>query len=207
MIYAPGHTTSSFGAALLGHPRYRVINGSIVFDGDDITMWPTNERAKAGLLFAAAHPQPVPGISVVQLLQQALSTAGSNATSVLEVRQATLQAMQRLAVDPSMIDQPLDHHMSSHRRHQLELTQLAVLQPTVAIVETDASTDFAMLRSALDGLDGGVIITDQQPPITGLEFTHVHRLIDGRITPFGTPTLTRHDDRDRFASLQAAGTS
>ena len=79
-----GSGKSTLGATLLGSPEYEVTNGSITFRGDDVTDWPTDERAKAGMFLAFQYPQEIAGVSVIQFLRQALSARKGIDLSVLE---------------------------------------------------------------------------------------------------------------------------
>ena len=69
-----GSGASALGATLMGSNQYEVTSGTIEFKGDDITEWPVDERAKAGMFLAFHDPQVIPGVSVIQFLRQALST-------------------------------------------------------------------------------------------------------------------------------------
>src|SRR3954471_13719030 len=64
-----GSGKSTLANTLLASPEYRVTGGRIWFQGDDITDWPTDVRAKAGLFLAFQYPQEIPGVSVIQFLR------------------------------------------------------------------------------------------------------------------------------------------
>ncbi|MCU1393862.1 MAG: FeS assembly ATPase SufC, partial [Ilumatobacteraceae bacterium] len=68
-----GSGKSTLASTLLGSPEYEVTSGRIVFRGDDVTTWPTDVRAKAGMFLGFQYPQEIPGVSVIQFLRQALS--------------------------------------------------------------------------------------------------------------------------------------
>src|SRR5579862_5659118 len=68
-----GAGKSTLAAALLGRPGYRVTRGAIRLDGEDITEWPTDVRAKAGVFLAFQYPESIEGVSVTQFLRQAMA--------------------------------------------------------------------------------------------------------------------------------------
>ena len=57
-----GTGKSTLGYAVTGNPVYTVTSGSIVFDGEDITALPVNERAKRGIFLSFQNPLEVPGV-------------------------------------------------------------------------------------------------------------------------------------------------
>ena len=103
-----GSGKSTLASTLLGSPEYEVTGGSINFQGDDITDWPTDVRAKQGIFLAFQYPQEIPGVSVIQFLRQALSARKGIDLSVLELRLATMDWMKRLGMDGSFVDRYLD---------------------------------------------------------------------------------------------------
>ena len=50
------HRQIHAGYAVTGNPAYSVTEGRIVFDGEDITETPVNERAKKGLFLSFQNP-------------------------------------------------------------------------------------------------------------------------------------------------------
>src|SRR6202048_862786 len=68
-----GSGKSTLAATLLGNPDYTVTAGKILFKGEDVTAWPTDVRAKAGMFLAFQYPEGIPGVPVIQFLRQAVS--------------------------------------------------------------------------------------------------------------------------------------
>src|SRR4051794_21440102 len=81
-----GSGKSTLANTLLGNPEYTVTAGKIVFKGDDVTDWPTDVRAKAGMFLAFQYPEEIAGVPVIQFLRQALSARKGIDLSVLELR-------------------------------------------------------------------------------------------------------------------------
>ena len=67
-----GTGKSTLGYAVTGNPAYSVTEGRIVFDGEDITETPVNERAKKGLFLSFQNPIEVPGITLSAFIRSAL---------------------------------------------------------------------------------------------------------------------------------------
>ena len=124
-----GSGKSTLATTLLGSPEYEVTAGTVVFQGDDITDWPTDERAKAGMFLAFQYPQEIPGVSVIQFLRQALSARKGIDLSVLELRLATMEWMKRLGMDSSFVDRYLNEGFSGGEKKRNEIMQMAILEP------------------------------------------------------------------------------
>ena len=90
-----GSGKSTLANALLASPEYEVTGGRICFKGDDITDWSADVRGKAGLFLAFQYPQEFPGVSVMNFLRQALSARKGIDLSVLELRLAVMEWMER----------------------------------------------------------------------------------------------------------------
>ena len=67
-----GTGKSTMGYAVTGNPAYSVTEGRIVFDGEDITETPVNERAKKGLFLSFQNPIEVPGVTLSAFIRSAL---------------------------------------------------------------------------------------------------------------------------------------
>ena len=130
-----GSGKSTLASTLLASPEYEVTSGRILFKGDDITDWPTDVRAKAGMFLAFQYPQEIPGVSVIQFLRQALSARKGIDLSVLELRLATMQWMKRLGMDGSFVDRYLNEGFSGGEKKRNEIMQMAILEPDLAVLD------------------------------------------------------------------------
>ena len=92
-----GAGKSTLSSVLMGSPVYQVTEGQIKLDGEDITLWAPDARAKAGVFLAFQHPEAIGGVSVVQFLRQAVAARkGLEELSVLEVRMDMMEWMLSL---------------------------------------------------------------------------------------------------------------
>ena len=190
-----GSGKSTLANALLANPEYEVTKGRILFQGDDITDWPTEVRAKAGMFLAFQYPQEIPGVSVIQFLRQALSARKGIDLSVLELRLSIMEWMKRLGMDSSFADRYLNEGFSGGEKKRNEILQMAILEPELAILdETDSGLDIDALRTVASGIHevrrdrtelGIVLITHYQRLLNELTPDHVHILVGGRIVASG----------------------
>src|SRR3954453_18970807 len=119
-----GSGKSTLASTLLGSPEYEITKGSIRFHGDDITDWPTDVRGKAGIFLAFQYPQAIAGVSVLNFLRQALSARQGIDLSVLELRLAIMEWMERLEMDPAFLDRYLNEGFSGGEKKRNEILQM-----------------------------------------------------------------------------------
>ncbi len=210
-----GSGKSTLGSTLLGSPEYEVTGGTIRFRGDDVTDWPADERAKAGMFLAFQYPQEIPGVSVIQFLRQALSARKGIDLSVLELRLSTMEWMQRLGMDSSFVDRYLNEGFSGGEKKRNEIMQMAILEPELAILdETDSGLDIDALRIVAQGIRevkaerpdmGVVLITHYQRLLDEVVPDHVHIMFDGRIVRSGGMELVEQLEREGYESFRTAG--
>jgi Fe-S cluster assembly ATP-binding protein len=194
-----GSGKSTLASTLLGNPVYRVTAGTIRFRGEDVTAWPTDVRAKAGLFLAFQYPEEIAGVSVIQFLRQAVSARVGEDRSVLEVRLSMLEWMKRLGMDPVFGERYLNEGFSGGEKKRNEILQMALLDPELAVLdETDSGLDIDALRIVAEGVQ---TVRQQRPTLGVLLVTHytkildlltpdaVHVLVDGRVVESGGPEL------------------
>ena len=207
-----GSGKSTLGAVLMGSPEYELTGGRVVFRGDDVTEWPTDERAKAGMFLAFQYPQEIPGVSVIQFLRQALSARKGFDLSVLELRLATMEWMERLGIDSSFVDRYLNEGFSGGEKKRNEVMQMAILEPELAILdETDSGLDIDALRVVAKGIRevrtdrpemGVVLITHYQRLLDEIEPDRVHILVNGAIVASGGMELAAELEREGYEAFR-----
>ncbi|NBV73922.1 MAG: Fe-S cluster assembly ATPase SufC [Actinobacteria bacterium] len=208
-----GSGKSTLGNTLLGSPEYEVTAGTVELRGEDISEWSPDERARAGVFLAFQYPQEIPGVSVIQFLRQALSARKGIDLSVLELRLAAIEWMERLGMDSSFVDRYLNEGFSGGEKKRNEVMQMAILEPEIAILdETDSGLDIDALRIVAKGIHevredrpemGVVLITHYQRLLDEVRPDRVHILVDGRIITSGGMELAEELERSGYESFRA----
>jgi len=203
-----GSGKSTLASTLLGSPEYEVTEGRILFKGDDVTTWSTDVRAKAGMFLAFQYPQEIQGVSVLNFLRQAWSARRGIDLSMLELRLAIMEWMERLEMDPSFADRYLNEGFSGGEKKRNEILQMAILEPDIAILdETDSGLDIDALRVVAKGVRevqktrpelGILAITHYQRLLEELQPQFVHILIDGKIAESGGPELALRLEKEGY---------
>jgi Fe-S cluster assembly ATP-binding protein len=203
-----GSGKSTLAQTLLGNPAYEVTSGTIRFQGEDITGWPTETRGKAGIFLAFQYPEEIPGVPVVQFLRQALSARKGMDLSVLELRLSILDWMKKLGMDPAMGDRFVNEGFSGGEKKRNEVLQMAVLEPELAVLdETDSGLDIDALGEVARGVTlvrearpqlGVLVVTHYQRILERLRPDRVHLLVDGRIADSGGPELAEKLEEEGY---------
>jgi Fe-S cluster assembly ATP-binding protein len=206
-----GSGKSTLANTIMGHPSYTVTEGSIVFNGDDITEAPAHERAKAGLFLAFQYPVAVPGVSVANFLRMALNAKREEPIKVKEFGKQLAHAVDLLDVDRSFTSRHLNDGFSGGEKKRAEILQMAMLAPEIAVLdETDSGLDIDALRIVANGVAklhaeqglGALIITHYQRILDYITPEFVHVLMDGRIVLDGGPELVARLEREGYDPIR-----
>lgn len=207
-----GSGKSTLANTLLASPEYQVVSGRVFYKGDDISQWPTDARAKAGIFLGFQYPQEIAGVSVIQFLRQALSARKGIDLSVLELRLSAMSWMKRLGMDSTFVDRYLNEGFSGGEKKRNEIMQMAILEPDLAILdETDSGLDIDALRIVAQGIRevrkerpamGIVLITHYQRLLDELQPDVVHILIDGKIVKSGGMELAEELEKSGYEAYR-----
>lgn len=224
-----GSGKSTLAHVLMGKPGYQVLGGSVSFDGQDVLAMEPWQRARVGMFLAPQYPTEVPGVRLTDVLVEALSSVAGGepsdaseadegdererderaGTRVASVAQRASEEAARLGIDTALLDRPLNVDLSGGERKRSETLQLAVLRPSVAILdELDSGLDIDGLRDVAtrvrDGVDewdlGVLAITHYRRLLSVLVPDVVHVLVNGHIVAEGGPDLAEEVDRTGYSS-------
>ncbi len=208
-----GSGKSTLANAVMGNPAYQVTSGRIRFRGEDVTDWGPDVRAKAGMFLAFQYPEELAGVPVLQFLRQAMAARAGEDRSVLEVRMAMLDWMDRLGIDPAFGERHLNQGFSGGERKRNEILQMALLRPELAFLdETDSGLDVDALRVVADGV---AAVRERQPTMGVVVVTHyakvlellrpdvVHVLVAGRMVASGGSELAAELERTGYERWRA----
>jgi Fe-S cluster assembly ATP-binding protein len=198
-----GSGKSTLSNVLMGKPGYEVLGGSVTLDGVDLLALPTWQRARHGLFLASQYPVEVPGVGLDQTLGAALSGLGRPALAPGDL---TAEAA-RVGLGVALLERAVNVDLSGGERKRSETLQLAVLRPSVAVLdELDSGLDVDGLRAvarrvrqAVDEWGLSVLaITHYRRLLTELPPDAIHVLVGGRIVRSGGPELSEELERTGY---------
>jgi Fe-S cluster assembly ATP-binding protein len=210
-----GAGKSTLGNAVMGHPRYVVTQGDILYKGESILRWTPDARARAGLFLSFQYPTAIPGVTVVNFLRQAVNAGRDQEMPVREFRTLLTEKMQLLKVPDEMARRYLNDGFSGGEKKKVEILQLGVLQPRMAVLdETDSGLDVDALRTVAEGVNalagpnlGILIITHYNRILNYIRPDMVHVLIDGQIVRSGGADLANEIEERGYDWLMAGATA
>ena len=211
-----GSGKSTLAYALMGHPAYEVTEGEVLFDGKNLLEMGADGRAQRGLFLAFQYPHAVPGVTVTSFLRSAINSirkarAGGeeDPVPIPEFRKELLAQMDRLKVSRELASRYLNDGFSGGEKKRVEILQLAMLKPRIAILdETDSGLDIDAVRIVANGVQelvgpemGAVVITHYQRILNFIEPDFVHVMVDGRIVEEGGPELAHKLEAEGYEAF------
>jgi Fe-S cluster assembly ATP-binding protein len=202
MMGPNGSGKSTLANAIMGHPGLEVTEGSIHFDGEDITDADPDERARSGLFMAFQYPVAIPGVTTAKYLRMVMNAhreaRGEQAISLKDFRKTVEAAMELTNVPKEFSSRYINDGFSGGEKKRMEILQLALQQPKLAVLdETDSGLDIDALNTVSHGVNvvaeqsgmGALIITHYQRILHLVKPEFVHIMFEGRIVKEGGPEL------------------
>jgi Fe-S cluster assembly ATP-binding protein len=209
-----GSGKSTLAFTIAGHPGYTVSDGSITLDGADVLEMPPDKRARAGLFLSFQYPAAIPGVSVGNFLRTARQSVKPGDLPPAKFRAMLNERMAELDMDPAFLGRYVNDGFSGGEKKRLEMLQMAILEPSIAILdETDSGLDvdalkavgnaIAALRTSEAGKNTGFLIITHYPRI--LQYVtpdRVHIMMDGRIVKSGGSELSHVIEREGYDKIR-----
>jgi Fe-S cluster assembly ATP-binding protein len=192
-----GSGKSTLSYTLMGHPRYQVTSGKMLYKGQEISEMSPDERAKLGLALAFQYPVAIPGVSVSNFLRATTKAVRGKEIPVKEFRQELKAQMAKLGVKDEFLSRYINDGFSGGEKKRIEILQLSLLKPALAILdETDSGLDIDALKTVSEGINalataetGILLITHYQRLLNYVQPQFVHVFQDGQILKSGGPDL------------------
>jgi Fe-S cluster assembly ATP-binding protein len=189
-----------------------VTEGEVEFMGEQVLELEPDERSRLGLFLAFQYPSAVPGVTVANFLRMAVNAhrrtadGEDNPIRIPEFRKLLQENMEQLKIDRTMTSRYLNDGFSGGEKKRMEMLQMAVLRPQIAILdETDSGLDIDALRIVSDGVNslvgpemGALVITHYSRLLKYIKPDHIHVLVGGRVVRSGGPELADELERDGY---------
>ncbi|MBP8181316.1 MAG: ATP-binding cassette domain-containing protein, partial [Acidimicrobiia bacterium] len=124
-----GSGKSTLARTLMADPRVTVTGGTVRLRGQDVAELSATERAAAGIFLGFQYPEEIPGVTMLNFLRRAMSARKDFEMSVLEVRLALMDWMDKLKMDSKFADRYLNEGFSGGEKKRNEILQMALLEP------------------------------------------------------------------------------
>ncbi|MBI4238794.1 MAG: Fe-S cluster assembly ATPase SufC [Deltaproteobacteria bacterium] len=204
-----GAGKSTLVHAVMGHPKYTITHGRILFEGKDLVGLAPDERAKCGLFLAFQYPTAIPGVSVVNFLRAAMKAQRGGEVPIKEFRTTLLAQMQLLKIDQKFVSRYVNDGFSGGEKKALEILQLRMLQPKLSLLdETDSGLDIDALKTIAEGVNRSLnnemavlLVTHYQRLLDYIQPHFVHVMIDGQIVQSGGAELALQLEAQGYDTL------
>jgi Fe-S cluster assembly ATP-binding protein len=201
-----GSGKSTLSYALMGHPKYRVTEGSILLNGEDLLDMGPDERARKGVFLSFQYPMALPGVGLVNFLRTALKSTRGEDVPVREFRKELKARMGELQMGDQFLGRYVNEGFSGGEKKRFEVLQMSMLKPQLSILdEMDSGLDIDALRIAAEGVNrligpemGVLVITHYQRLLNYIQPDFVHVLIGGRIVQSGGKELALKVDSEGY---------
>ena len=196
-----GSGKSTLAQVLAGNPAYEVTGGSIAYKGQDLLEMQPEVRAQAGIFLAFQYPVEIPGVSNAYFLRAAYNeirkARGLEEVDPLEFADLMDERLKLVDMDAAMLTRSVNSGFSGGEKKRNEILQMAVLDPTLAILdETDSGLDIDALRVVANGVNhlkrpdnAAIVVTHYQRLLNYIVPDYVHVLVAGQIVRSGGKEL------------------
>jgi Fe-S cluster assembly ATP-binding protein len=211
-----GSGKSTLAQVLARRETYQITGGEVLFNGKDLLAMKPEEAACEGLFLAFQYPVEIPGISNAYFLRSALNAIrkyrGQDEMDAMDFLPMLREKLKLLEMDEKLLNRSVNEAFSGGEKKRNEILQMAVLEPTLAILdETDSGLDIDALKIVAKGVNAMrspdraiLIVTHYQRLLDYIVPDRVHVLVDGRIVKSGGPELALQLEEQGYATTESA---
>ena len=205
-----GSGKSTLSSVIAGNEDYDVTQGKILFKGKDLSGLDPEERAHLGIFLSFQYPVEIPGVTVTNFIKTAINAnrkaKGLSDLGASELLKKIREKSTLLDIDSKFLSRSLNEGFSGGEKKRNEIFQMAMLEPTLAILdETDSGLDIDALKIVANGVNkfkakenAVVVITHYQRLLEYIVPDFVHVLFGGKIVKSGTKELA-HELEERIS--------
>lgn len=205
-----GSGKSSLAYALMGHPRYEVLEGSkIEVDGSDLLEMSVDKRARAGLFMAFQYPVGVEGVRIREMLLAALRERGKKIKAI-DLQKRLRKESEKMEIKSELLKRGLNFDFSGGEKKKMEILQMKILEPKYAVLdETDSGLDIDALKQVARAANeeaqrgaGLLVITHYRRILEHLKPDRVVVLKSGRVVEKGGKELADRLEREGYKDIE-----
>jgi Fe-S cluster assembly ATP-binding protein len=198
---------STLGHVLMGSRSYSMTAGRVLLDGEDISGLDTAARAKKGLFLGFQYPVSIPGLKISEYLRNLHNLHTGGQVGVSEFRKILKNKMSILNIDKSALDRYLNDGFSGGEMKRLEMLQLSLINPKVALLdEIDSGVDIDAQKTIATAIaeqskaagTSFLIVTHYQRLLSFLKPHKIHVMMDGKIVRSGDLSLVESLEREGY---------
>jgi len=196
-----GSGKSTLSAVIAGKEEFKVTQGSVVLNNEDLEDLAPEVRAHRGIFLSFQYPIEIPGVTVTNFIKTAINETrkakGLDDLPAKDMLKLIREKADLLEIDRKFLSRSLNEGFSGGEKKRNEIFQMAMLEPKLAILdETDSGLDIDALKVVANGVnklknkDNAVlVITHYQRLLDYIVPDFVHVLHNGKIVKSGGKEL------------------
>lgn len=209
-----GSGKSTLASVIAGHPKFEITAGDIIFDKEDLSILAPEERALMGIFLAFQYPLAIPGVTVSNFLRTAYNERVGATMNIFKFQEILEEEIEKVGLSKSFLDRYLNDGFSGGEKKKMEMLQMRVLFPNLAILdETDSGLDVDAMKlvastvadlknrsrvGARDDIFSALVITHNRKILDYINPDVVHIMIDGKIVRSGGRELIDLVEKNGF---------
>ena len=184
-----GSGKSTLAFSLMGHPKYEVTEGEVLFNGENLLEMQPHERARAGLFLSFQYPSSLPGVTLESLMRSSYASITGEEVNPLTFRNKILKPLiKELKIPISFLTRYANEGFSGGEKKKAEILQMSILKPKIIILdETDSGLDVDALKLVCEQINqlkknaGILVITHYTRILEHLNPDFIHIMKEGRV--------------------------
>lgn len=209
-----GSGKSTLSSVIAGKKEYKVITGTIFFEGEKIIHFSPEERAHLGIFLSFQDPIEIPGVSVINFIRTSVNSLrkarGLDDMPINDILKTIRKKLDILGMDKNFLYRSLNEGFSGGEKKRNEIFQMAMLNPKLSILdETDSGLDIDALRRVSQGINAFksnknaiLIITHYYRILKYIIPDFVHVLCRGKIVKSGGKKLALDIEKSGYSWIK-----
>ena len=203
-----GTGKSTLVSTIMGHYKYKVTEGEILLDGEDVLKMSVDERSRKGLFLAMQYPSEIEGVTNSDFIKTALHTRmhKDEKFSLIKYIKAFEKATEDLKMRSDLPHRYVNVGFSGGEKKRNEILQMKMLKPKFALLdEIDSGLDVDALKIVGENVNmmksdnfGALVITHYERLLDYLRVDKVHILMQGKIVTSGGVELIEKIDKEGY---------
>lgn len=211
-----GSGKSTLANTLMGHPKYEVTKGEVLFRGKDLLAMTPDERARSGLFLAFQYPRELAGVTLRSFLFAAYTACrtpeAGKKLSPIKFKKILEEQMESISMNPAFAERSVNQGFSGGEKKKAEILQLKILEPILALLdETDSGLDIDALKIVAEGVNSmrsptfsAIIVTHYARILEYITPDFIHIMVYGRIVESGGRDLAKKLEKEGYSKYGVA---
>lgn len=207
-----GSGKSTLANVIMGNPKYEVVSGDVLFEGESILELRTDERAQKGIMMTFQNPYEIEGVKLDQLLLIAYRKLHGEDKTFFQLDKEMKSILNDVSLPSEFLERFVNLGFSGGERKKGEILQARFLKPKLLILdEIDSGLDVDALRIVATQINklkeegtSLLIITHYARILNYLDVDKVHVYVDGKVALTGDKSLAYEVEETGYAIVNGS---